>query len=1234
MLFRSIDRCPRGGGFAGERRSGFALLATVAILALLAMIALGFLSLASVQVRQASLRNHDAEARANARLALVVAIGELQKHAGPDQRVTASAGLLDENVQTERVDGVRHPHWMAVWSSTLSDDGPVWLRNDAEGGLWDRREATNWTREKEVLSYLVSGNEGGADLAGREFYDARDARLDENRKVELVGAGSLGRNAEALARGRVVVPRVSVKGAGRSNGHYGFWVGDLGVRANIATKNSYENAPGKKVDLQLLTSQEANSELMGKGGLATGVSLGEEEKDRLVSVGQLDLLGSDAKNWRRDLFHDVTVDSKGVLSNTRDGGLKRDLTVYLQSNGAVQPMPGHPESGLSDQDNLVGPRNELVAAAAGMDWEETRHRRTAPQFGLLRHWAGLGEAVSSPTTEAESIIPKAEPDPQFPHLVHSANVNLAPATIAELDRTNMAPVLVEGSYMTSLSRHLVQDIPGAWQMRLHVYPRVVLWNAYNVTMRFPKSMVMIQGNGRKEYHVVTDGPAGRREWQYYWLWSSRGEEINNGGDFWRNYQSPYAGNIYFAVPETVFEPGECLVFSCSGATEYSDKNLEGNLLSARVGPDPGKNFYFTSSDVSASLRDNPPIEWWEAPVGSGNTARNQADDNQMLLKVVGDRRGVDAIDYDYLPQVSHVSCSLQYGAGKEPRIQWDKLNPVVMEETKFNYHLNPLKRPPDVRSRDGFRLRWFWEHQSNELGSGGLRGTPHFQSALIASWNLRAAYTLRSPWDNIAGTLPTGTANRPWNFFAGGPWFFGAYTRDLFDQAVSFNAQAPVFQGGKYRGNPFGQPQDFETYQERYVLFDVPSPELGVVSLAQFQHTKISEFIWHPSYAIGQSLADPRVAFEDTLPEAKVGEHGWDPDAIGWSNDLERSANREEWAKFGRGFLQDYAEEDRLVYDLSFEVNHALWDEYFLSTGTKHEKASLLDRSEIRTLPNGRHVLAEQTRGLATADRLDDFHRSAYHLMVDGAFNVNSTSVEAWKGMLGATRNLRSGLVDVTPFPRVLEPQEGAWIQGQAGDQEAWAGYRALTDDELESLAEQIVVQVKMRGPFLSLSDFVNRRLTDNEFGRAGPLQAAIDAAGLNSAFEEGETFLLNNKYSLPDYEHPDNVEDPTRLEQTRKPSSKAWGAPGYLTQGDVLQVVGSTLAVRSDTFLVRAYGDSVDESGQITARAWCEAVVQRSPIPVDSDETGLDSRHEGTNKDFGRQFDIKSFRWLNPEEV
>jgi len=1235
MSERSCVRMSGGRDAGAGPRRGFALMATVALLALLTVITLGYLSLSTIEVRQASLQKYDQEARANAHLALMLALGELQKQVGPDQRVTAPAALLDENPGTDEVEGVRHPHWTGVWSTAMSDGLPVWVRNDAGRGLQDRRPGSGWRRENEVISYLVSGNEGGRRAAGSAMLDARNAVPDGEGEVEVVGEGSLGSEAEALARGRVVVPKRKVETGPRKAGHYGFWVGDLGVRANIATRNRHEDASAAAADYRLLTSQEANPELMDGASGAEGIALEEGQKDLLISEGQLDLLGSDVKAWRRELFHDVTVDSEGVLANVRDGGLRRDLTAYLQSNGTVPALSGHPESGLSDHDRLVGPRNELVAAAEGINWEETGHRHTAPRFGLLRDWALLGERIQSPTTVVDAIIPKSEPVPRFPNLgARQANVNLTPATIADFDTTNLAPVLVEGSYMTSLSRHEVHDIRGNWQMRLHVYPRVVLWNPFNVTLRFPKSMVMIQGNGRKEYHVRSgDGRVGNVR-EYVWLWASRGEEIENGTQFWAAYESPYAGNIYFTVPETVFAPGECLVFSCGSAMEYDSDALEANLLSAEVGPDPGKNFYFSGSDVSAFLHEPPPLEWWEQPVSWTARSKNQADDNQMLLKVIGNERNVDYAVYDYLPAVSQVSCSLQYGGGREPRIQWNQLNPVVMEETLWDYDRNPLKRPPDVRSRDGFRMRWFWEHRSNELGSGGLLGTPHFQSALMANWNLRAAYTLRSPWDNLAGTLPKGNANVASNYFGGGPWFFGAYTRDLFDEAVGFNDQAPVLRDGKYRGNPFGQPQDFSTFQTSYVLFDVPKAQSGVLSLAQFQHAKLSEFVWHPAYAVGQSLADPRVGLTGTLPDAAVGDVDWDPAAIGWSNDRDRSSNKDEWAQFAKAILQDYAEEDRLVYDLSFEVNHSLWDEFYLSTGTAAAKASFLRDPYDYALPNGRHVLAESTKETATAERLADFYRSAYHLMVDGAFNVNSTSVDAWKAMLGATRNAGYGSTNATPFPRVLDAPGGEWLEGRPSDPEAWSGHRSLSDGELARLAEEIVREVKTRGPFLSLSDFVNRRLAANETGKRGTLESAIDAAGLNVAFEAGQEFALENNYSLPDYRHPDNIEDPTRLEQTLKPSSKAWGAPGYLTQGDVLQVVGSTLSARSDSFVVRAYGDAVDETGTVRARAWCEAVVQRIPEPLEPDETGLDSRELGTSKDFGRKFEVRSFRWLNPEEI
>jgi hypothetical protein len=147
-----------------------------------------------------------------------------------------------------------------------------------------------------------------------------------------------------------------------------------------------------------------------------------------------------------------------------------------------------------------------------------------------------------------------------------------------------------------------------------------------------------------------------------------------------------------------------------------------------------------------------------------------------------------------------------------------------------------------------------------------------------------------------------------------------------------------------------------------------------------------------------------------------------------------------------------------------------------------------------------------------------------------------------------------------------------------------------------------------------------------------GALQAAIERAGLNAAHDAA--YPLNNDSPLPDYRHPDNLRDATRMEQTLKPKSKAWGAPTYLTQADVLQVVGPALSARSDSFMIRAYGDAVDAEGKIQARAWCEAIVQRTPEPLDADESGLNPRDAGKPGDFGRRFVMTSFRWLRPGEI
>jgi len=114
----------------------------------------------------------------------------------------------------------------------------------------------------------------------------------------------------------------------------------------------------------------------------------------------------------------------------------------------------------------------------------------------------------------------------------------------------------------------------------------------------------------------------------------------------------------------------------------------------------------------------------------------------------------------------------------------------------------------------------------------------------------------------------------------------------------------------------------------------------------------------------------------------------------------------------------------------------------------------------------------------------------------------------------------------------------------------------------------------------------------------------------------------------------PPEIASPLEIDSTLKPTASVWGHESFLTQGDILQVLGDSLVTRSDTFVIRAYGESLDRSGKRKVCAWCEVVVQRVPAPVQSDATGIEPKQEEDKIDFGRQFRQIQFRWLSPAEI
>ncbi len=1200
-------------------RKGFSLVITITLMLLLGLLAVGMMSLSTVALRSARHTSAAVEARANARFALHLAIGQLQKHAGPDQRVTAESAFGDSTDPLAPPGDIAHPHWVGVWRTTLEDGSPIIRRNGQSGGLRDSRRTEGWDARDDMLALLVSGNE-------QELRHRADDSAGEAGYEVLVGAGSLGDESEE-GRDHVRAPKVRIGENEDPEGEYAWWVGDLGTRANITTRDRFEDRPGGDIrGLQIAQDYSASA----FGG---SPELENRQREKMVTPGTFEIPSSDGAALAKHFF-DYTTDSESLLVDVRDGGLKKDLTAYLEGSGSVSDLDSDnlASIGLADDDNLIGPPNERAAAVMADGSEALRLADISPSFGLIRHWADRARQLGLSTSKLSASFSPTRPRDEAKMQSYGGQ-NHYPVEYKNRIQSDVQPVLVEGSIYYNISSYEKEaaDPRNKIGLRLHLYPRVVLWNPYNIALEIGPSMLGMQINGSKQVEVKLVSGASqvfRMSW---------GNLRGVGGNFerWRR------GSHYFRLDGTRLEPGESVVFSPSANAPYDQSNFAANVLTPSQRPDPNRSFFMDRRDHNPEGKDhlfevqqsrplNPRlvhdhlmdsgVEWREVvpPKPPGDIQQGgytQADDYWMYWKPPSKgnlSHTIDLRNFVSLPHGQFVSCAFQYGDEDELPVQWSQSDPVPLPRSTAE---GIVFQTPDRRTRDGFRLRWFNEHQSNIMGSGSLSGTPHFETAPIANWNLRATYSFRSPFENVTDVAPH---------------FFGAYTRDLFDDAVSWNQLTPRASGGTQEGDPFDQPNA----GQRRILFDLPRTGAELVSLGALQHLKFSELVWAPTYAFGNSLADPRIDPEMTEPDRSEQvnnwEGGWNRDTIGYATDGRSNNpttyNSDSWAQHARGLLEQTARDQNLFFDLSYELNHSLWDRYFLSTGKPGDKDAFLEDPASNPLPNGR---LQSTGGAIPAD-LTDFHRAASALTLDGGFNVNSLSVPAWESLLLSSAGIRTNGGKVL-FPRILEPEGDEWNGADATADEAWSGQRALSHEEIRKLAVAIVAEVRKRGPFLSMSDFVNRRLADDETGRMGALEAALLQSGINASFER--TWRLDNGGPLPDYRHPDNIKDSTRIEQTLMPDSNAWGALGFVTQADLLQSLGPVLTARSDTFVVRAYGNALDEQGKILSEAWCEAVVQRTPEPLYPDPHGLNPDLE-RDIDFGRRFIIKRFRWLGRNEI
>ena len=240
--------------------------------------------------------------------------------------------------------------------------------------------------------------------------------------------------------------------------------------------------------------------------------------------------------------------------------------------------------------------------------------------------------------------------------------------------------------------------------------------------------------------------------------------------------------------------------------------------------------------------------------------------------------------------------------------------------------------------------------------------------------------------------------------------------------------------------------------------------------------------------------------------------------------------------------------------------------------------------------------------------RIPNSNHASSH-MIDGAFNINSTSATAWEALLASNNKiginyLNSDHSTGIPLGASSETElENAFsrythtshltyespslpmIIGNPPERVAQTQYHRkgvmeLSKEDIQTIAKTITDLIKIRNdPFQSLSEF----LEPIPGSEKSILETALDSWQQNTGID--------------------------------------MHSASYLSQADIMASLGSHLICRNDTFKIIATGQIKNTNTEKEiSEAKCEAIIQRIP-------TEIPALNQGDDKN--RKYQIISFRWL-----
>ncbi|WP_367873756.1 hypothetical protein [Luteolibacter sp. Populi] len=1193
------------------KRRGFALVIALSLMVLLTILAVGLLSLSTITLRTTGRGEDLATAQANARLALILAIGQLQKSAGPDQRVTARAGILDGAIACPQLTG--------VWNS--------WdIKAGTPPGESDYSETE---KGKKFSTWLVSGTDPAA-IRQPDF-----ASKDPALPVTLWGEGTLGKDA---AKDKIV--RAARLPVGVSQGRCAWATLDEGVKARIDTPHREEALATADKTAQLGSGERPGTEFI-KGLDSLKREMFEEESPEFVSFRKgitrqtFSLAGESlapgVKEVLQPLAHDVTTHSLGLFTDTAHGGLKQDLQL-ISNNTTLPPVY-----------NGKGVYNSLLQLSTGEapsdpTWASLHqfsraYRDRITNTGgvpLLKAYTPNWQAATTTGGNPQVTTVNRRPPAGVVLMPTVAKVQMLFSLIARDLYTY--PAFPAGSFPpvvpeSASNLHGPQDehFKGTkydYDLHLLYTPIITLHNPYNVALEFKKMRVEFT-HVPFSMQVFRNGIA--QSSGLVPLETMYADNDSEGLDKVFGMELMTKTNNKPGATTFRLLPGEVKMFSPyieptrsyatdiqSGTREfwdiYVDKSFTNEIKAIPGWRGDGIGFDCDWLAGAKSVSGDKNLGHWNSCLGLARDdgihvlfapiADKAASKNKFIVKILAatgasdNRTTVSAIEMNYETETGLQDAIL----GKNQTLRFPRTGTVAGVEmldhssrqikdivnakpfALLSLQAKATSGGRDVSNKDGRLATKPWSFAHANIGAS---------SAKISEHASNHSHEIDLQLLELGG----GTSN--------------LLQIDQQDRSNFITGHSSLY------GSKFG------------VQYDIPlAPLQGLASLNGANPGGSSGYLPRFAQPIGNSWAHPLLASNKIIQAGSGGNY----------------------------------------LDHSFLLNLALYDRFYFS--------GLGDQSGPFGGGKATSVLAEDfSSGTGLADPRMAFHqpdgraattfadlaadKEAYAKvggwqMMQGAFNINSTSVAAWKAMLASVHDPEAmcNLVDPSKTSTALEalepvkngesrisrfrlPDSDSAENGAAPGTAYWLGPREYKDAELETLAEHIVEQVRERGPFLSMAEFVNRRLGSDETAQRGAIQQAIDDSNLNRDPAED----ANAGFEIPEAQ----VADYKYANAKAGSGSSYQGAPGYLSQADILNVLGNAATPRSDTFTIRGYGEALDPDGKVLATATCEAVVQRFPEYIDTAdlvEVQPAALQSMANQNFGRRFQVVSFRWLNPKEI